>query len=139
MSTWTPDRIPIAHPPLPGEALDSWISSYARRLRTTNHGLLHHIGLPGARVDHMLLRLTEPEAQALHKATGVPATVLRAMTLDSYDRFAVTVAPGRRQLKRPPAWAFRSSRTRYCPACLPARVRWPRAAAVAIAMGFRLH
>lgn len=118
MSTWTPDRIPIAYPPLPGEALDSWISSYARRLRTTNRGFLHHIGLPAARVDHMLLRLTEPEAQALHKSTGVPAEVLPAMTLDTYDTFAVNIAPGRRQLERPPAWAFRSSRTRYCPACL---------------------
>lgn len=118
MSTWTPDRIPIAHAPLPGEALDSWISSYARRLRTTNQGFLHHIGLPAARIDHMLLRLTEPEIQALHKATGVRAEVLRAMTLASYNTFAVNIAPGRRQLERPPAWAFRSSRTRYCPACL---------------------
>ncbi|MBZ6081338.1 TniQ family protein [Streptomyces olivaceus] len=118
MSTWTPDRIPIAYPPLPGEALDSWISSYARRLRTTNRGFLHHIGLPAARVDHMLLRLTEPEAQALHKATGVPTAALGAMTLDAYDKFAVNIPPGRRQLERPPTWAFRSSRTRYCPACL---------------------
>ncbi|MFH9087073.1 TniQ family protein [Streptomyces sp. NPDC017673] len=118
MSTWTPDRIPIALTPLPGEALDSWISSYARRLRTTNQGFLHHVGLSAARVDHMLLRLTEPETQALHKATGVPAEALRAMTLASYDTFAVNIAPGRRQLERPPAWAFRSSRTRYCPACL---------------------
>ncbi|MEU7327989.1 TniQ family protein [Streptomyces parvus] len=118
MSAWTPDRMPIALAPLPGEALDSWISSYARRLRTTDRGFLNHIGLPAARVDHMLLRPTEPETHALHKSTGVSVEALRAMTLDSYDKFAVNIPPGRRQLERPPTWAFRSSRTRYCPACL---------------------
>lgn len=45
MTGWTATRIPIAVAPLPGEALDSWLGAYARRLRTTSNGLLDHLGL----------------------------------------------------------------------------------------------
>ena len=43
--TWTSERLPIVLPPQPGEALDSWITAYARRLHTTGPELLKHMGI----------------------------------------------------------------------------------------------
>jgi hypothetical protein len=115
---WTAGRLPIAVMPLPGEALESWIGAYARRLHTTNSGFLETVGLAGARTNQMGLRLTGTEATALQRATGIPLPVLTAMTLEPYDGLAVTIHPNRRRLTRPPAWRFSAARTRYCPACL---------------------
>ncbi|MER6076116.1 TniQ family protein [Streptomyces sp. NPDC001817] len=115
---WTGGSLPISLMPLPGEALESWIGAYARRLHATNSAFLDAIGLTGARTTQMALRLTEPEAGALHRATGIPWPVLTAMTLEPYDGLAVTIHPDRRRLTRPPAWRFSAARTRYCPACL---------------------
>ena len=71
MSAWTPDRLPIAVAPLPGEALESWIAAYARRMRTTSNQFISHIGLGSTRIGQMALRLREHEAAALERATGV--------------------------------------------------------------------
>jgi len=68
--TWTAHRIPITVAPQPGEALESWIGAYARRLRTTNSGFLRIVGLAGARPAQMALRLISAEADALQRATG---------------------------------------------------------------------
>jgi hypothetical protein len=51
VSSWTPDRLPIAVAPLPGEALESWIAAYARRLHTTSNDLISHIGLGGTHIN----------------------------------------------------------------------------------------
>ncbi|MFG2725444.1 TniQ family protein [Streptomyces canus] len=119
---WSADRIPIAVEPLPGEALESWISAYARRLRTTNGGFLETVGLTGVRLHQMALRLNDAEAVALHRATGVPLSVLTAMTLEPFDGLALTILRDRRRLgSRSPAWRLSGgSRSRYCPACLQA-------------------
>ncbi|WP_225320932.1 TniQ family protein [Streptomyces luteolifulvus] len=116
--TWRGGSLPISLMPLPGEALQSWIGAYARRLHATNSAFLDAIGLAGARMTQMAVRLTAAEADALHRATGVPQQALRAMTLEPYDGLAVTIHPDRRRLMRPPAWRFSAARTRYCPACL---------------------
>jgi hypothetical protein len=118
MTLWTPERIPLAVVPLPGEALESWIGAYARRLRVTNSGFLTIVGLPGAHTSHLALRLTSGEAAALERATGVEQRVLTGMTLEPYDGLAVAILPDRRKLSRPPAWRFSGSRARYCPGCL---------------------
>ncbi|MFE2687438.1 TniQ family protein [Streptomyces mirabilis] len=115
---WTGGSLPISVMPLPGEALESWIGAYARRLHATNSAFLDAIGLTGARTTQMALRLTELEANALHCATGIPRPVLTAMTLEPYDGLAVTIHLDRRRLTRPPAWRFSAARTRFCPACL---------------------
>ncbi|MCX5357257.1 TniQ family protein [Streptomyces sp. NBC_00124] len=116
--TWTGGSLPISLRPLPGEALESWLGAYAQRLHATNSALLDAIGLTGARTAQMAVRLAAHEADALHHATGISRPVLTAMTLDPYDRLAVTIHPDRRRLVRPPAWRFSAARTRYCPACL---------------------
>jgi hypothetical protein len=57
VSTWTAERLPITVAPLPGEALESWIAAYARRVHATGSGLIAHVGLGGSRIAHMALRL----------------------------------------------------------------------------------
>lgn len=119
MSIWTPDRLPIAVAPLPGEALDSWIAAYARRLRTTTNDLITHLGLGGTRLNQMALRLHEHEAAGLEQITGVDRQVLTAMTLAPYDGLAIAIHPARRALlARFPAGRFGGASARYCPACL---------------------
>lgn len=119
MSAWTADRLPITVAPLPGEALESWIAAYARRLHTTGNGLIAHLGLGGSRIAHMALQLHDHEATALERATGVARQSLAAMTLEPYDGLAIAIAPGRRALaSRFPIGRFGNARTRYCPQCL---------------------
>jgi len=118
---WTADRLPIAVAPLPGEALESWIAAYARRLHTTSDGLIAHLGLGGSRVSQMALRLHEREAAILERATSVSGRVLAGMTLEYYDGLAIAIHPGRRALlSQSPAGRFGAARARYCPACLRA-------------------
>jgi len=105
--------------PLPGEALESWIAAYARRLHTTGSGLIAHLGLGGTRITHMALRLHDHEAAALERATGVSRQALAAMTLEPHDGLAVAIMPGRRALAaRFPAGRFGTARVLYCPLCL---------------------
>jgi hypothetical protein len=119
VSTWTPDRLPITVVPLPGEALESWIAAYARRLHSTGSDLIAHLGLGGSRIAHMTLRLHDHEAAALERATGVSRQALAAMTLQPHDGLAIAITPGRRALaSRFPAGRFGNARTRYCPQCL---------------------
>ena len=119
MSSWTADRLPISVAPLPGEALESWIAAYARRLHTTGNDLVAHLGLGGSRIAHMALRLHDREAAALERATGVSRQALTAMTLQPYDGLAIAITPGHRALAaRFPAGRFGNARTRYCPQCL---------------------
>ncbi|MGX1549144.1 TniQ family protein [Streptomyces adustus] len=115
---WTGGSLPVSLRPLPGEALESWIGAYARRLHATSSAFLDSIGLTGARTTQMAERLTEADADALHHATGVPRPVLTAMTLSPCGGLAVTIHPDPRRLTRPSAWRFNGARTRYCPACL---------------------
>lgn len=115
---WPAGRLPIALAPLPGEALESYLGAYARRLHTSTDVLLEHAGLSRAVPGQMALRLTEAEAAALEAATGVDELRLRAMTLEPYDGLAVTIRNGRRRLGRAPAWRFSGSRSRFCPGCL---------------------
>jgi hypothetical protein len=119
VSAWTPDRLPITVTPLPGEALESWIAAYARRLHATGSGLIAHLGLESSRIPHMALRLHDHEAAALERATGVSGQALAAMTLQPHDGLAIAITPGRRALAaRFPAGRFGNARTRYCPQCL---------------------
>ena len=119
MSSWTAARLPIAVAPLPGEALESWIAAYARRLHATGSGLLAHVGLGGSRIAHMALQLHGHEAAVLERATGVSRQALTAMTLQPHDGLAIAITPGRRALaSRFPIGRFGTARIRYCPQCL---------------------
>jgi TniQ len=123
MSTWTPQRIPITLEPVIGEALDSWIEAYARRLNTCSRSLLNHLGLSGSQPRHMVMLLTDTERDTLAEATGLSQPHLDAMTLERFDGIAVTLNRDRRISEHPPAWR-RHSGSRYCPTCLADDGRW---------------
>ncbi len=119
MKAWTADRLPIAVAPLAGEALESWIAAYARRLRTTSNALIRHLGLGRSRIHQMAVRLHRHEAALIERGTGVSRQALTAMTLEPYDGLAVAIDRDRRALAaRFPAGRFGTARARYCPACL---------------------
>lgn len=114
---WLAGQLPITLKPIPGEALDSWLEAYARRLHACCRDLLNHIGLTESSPSHMVTALTEQERQILSEATGVDDTTLTAMTLQPFHGIAVTVDSTRRILVHPPAWR-RQTGSRFCPACL---------------------
>ncbi|MET8331557.1 TniQ family protein [Streptomyces sp. NPDC005181] len=127
MTQWTDERIPIWVPPLPGEALDSWIACYAARLRVSTSDFLTTLGLQGSRPARMANELTSGEADALSLATGLGRAELVAMTLQPFDGLAVTISCGQhRRLGQPPWWRRIGARSRYCPRCLDDTAgRWP--------------
>jgi hypothetical protein len=103
--------------PLPGEALDSWLEAYARRLRSCSRDLLDHLGLTGTTLAHMVIALTGRERDILSTATGIDPDTLRRMTLAPLDGVAVTINPHARSTGHPPAWR-RHAGSRFCPTCL---------------------
>lgn len=115
---WSARRIPIVLDPLPGEALDSYLGAYARRLRVTEAQLLSHLGLPGGRTSALVVRLTPAESEALGRGCGLAPETLREMTLEPYDGLAVSLATHRRGVARWAGWRYSGSRTRFCPLCL---------------------
>ncbi|MFQ6197233.1 TniQ family protein [Streptomyces sp. NPDC000405] len=117
MTEWTDERIPIWEPPLPGEALDSWIEAYASRLHTDAPGFLNFLGLCKTRTRRMVVALTDHEREKLSRRTGVPFDALTGMTLQPHDAITVTIRPQTRGLGRPPTWRGTSG-SRYCPLCL---------------------
>ncbi|MET8337815.1 TniQ family protein [Streptosporangium canum] len=129
MRAWRNGDLPVFVPPLPGEALDSWLEAYARRLRVTIHAFISFIGLLGSRPGMMTQRLTLRERDALQRATGLAPQALVAMTLEPYDGLTVTFDKKRpTAMRRPPHWRSFGSSPRYCPGCLSeSGGRWPLA------------
>ncbi|WP_405018655.1 TniQ family protein [Kitasatospora sp. NBC_00070] len=115
--TWSPDRMPIFVPPIPGEALDSWIEAYAFRLRINASGLLSFLNLNRSQTRRMVVALTEHELGALSRATGVAPADLTRMTLSPQDGISIAIRPQTRGLARSPTWRGTSG-SRYCPSCL---------------------
>ena len=125
--------IPIRLPPLPGEALDSWLETYAHLLHVTVRDIFALAGVDWDRLvsddkrQHKpwLYQLDEPDLAALSTVTGIPAAALADMTLARYEGTGlatVTAAPG---LPRTPRWWRQPIGSRYCPRCLAANGgRW---------------
>jgi hypothetical protein len=124
--------IPVRLPPLPGEALDSWLESYAHRLHVTVLDIFDFAGMDWDRVNGVqrtskpwLHQLDAPDLAALSAATGVPAATLAGMTLARYQGTGlaeVTAPPG---MRRTPRWWRQLTGSRYCPRCLAANGgRW---------------
>jgi hypothetical protein len=118
--------IPIRLPPLPGEALDSWLETYAHLLHVAVRDIFALAGVDWGRLASeaerphklWLYRLDEPHLAALGTLTGVPAATLADMTLARYEGTglaAVTAEPG---LPRTPRWWRQPVGSRYCPRCL---------------------
>ena len=126
MTRWTDERIPLWVPPVEGEALDSWIEAYARRLTVSGGEFTRFLGLSGTDPRFMVRRLTDTECDTLARRTGLTPEALAAMTLDRFDGVTVAIDPDKRTMGRPPAWRHYGSRSRFCPACLADNHgRWP--------------
>jgi hypothetical protein len=114
-------RIPIDLPPLPGEALDSWLLAYAARLRTPLVDLTAALGMTpqAVRQPAVLVALPrhEPDLHRLVEATGLPADSLEGLW-QPLSRYALLVERrfGRRcriaRATRPLLWS------RFCQPCL---------------------
>ncbi|MCX4759607.1 TniQ family protein [Streptomyces sp. NBC_01275] len=115
---WSNERIPLWVPPVEGEALDSWLAAYSRRLRTDLPHFVRFLGLPQGRGNLMVRCLTEHEQEVLSKRTGLGSDCLTAMTLQPWDDLAVIIDRPTRRLIRPPHWRHTGNYTRYCPRCL---------------------
>ncbi|MGH3279508.1 MAG: TniQ family protein, partial [Trebonia sp.] len=125
--------IPVRLPPLPGEALDSWLEAYADLLHVTVRDIFAFAGTDWDRLASeagrphklWLYQLDEPDLIALSAVTGVPAATLAGMTLARYQGTGlaeVTAEPGR---PRTPRWWRQLTGSRYCPRCLAANGgRW---------------
>ncbi|MGH3804957.1 MAG: TniQ family protein, partial [Pseudonocardiaceae bacterium] len=126
--TWTTDRLPIVLPPLPGEALDSWIEAYACRLRTSSTGLLRFLGLPGIAAKHLVFRLEEGDLKALARLTDADASELDRMTLRSVARSDLLPLLPQHGDETAPVWRHLGRHSRFCPRCLADNGgRWPLA------------
>jgi hypothetical protein len=139
--------LPIRVPPVPGEALDSWLDALAARLAVPLIDLLPTLGLPakssrGADRDTpadrtILLRSTE--IRTISIATGLPAADVAVMTLARYDQRAVLIDPVTRRVNVRTIWG-RGRGSRYCPDCLAATGgRWQTAWRLAWAFACPTH
>jgi len=130
--------LPIRVPPLPGEALDSWLDAMAWRLTTPIAQLRHALGLtgdryravhPGAGVEarNWIVLLSDAEADQVAAVTGIPLAAVHAMTLRHYDGRLLLLDHPRRAVKQQYLWGRRAG-SWYCPACLADNGgRWPLA------------
>jgi hypothetical protein len=124
-----PRTLPIRLPPVPGEALDSWLGALMRRSSISLRDLLIAAGSPfPTRTDHTpdyTTYLTPEEAERLAHITGTDTRLLHAMTLRRYDGYALALHDTRRVVRRVRLWG-RGIGSRYCPRCLVEGAgRWP--------------
>ncbi|MDF3291331.1 TniQ family protein [Streptomyces silvisoli] len=126
--------LPIRLPPLPGEALDSWLEALARRLDSPLGDVLRHFGLPArsGRGDHLrgiptdwTILLDRRQAAAIAHASGLGEQTITGMTLAHYDGRAIRINFERRYVNRWVLWG-RGAGSRFCPDCLTdSGGRWP--------------
>jgi hypothetical protein len=107
----TPARtLPLRVPIVPGEALDSWLETLARRSQVTVGTLTAALGWPfPVSPGGLVAGIPAPVLRRLEHQAGLPAGRLDAAVLDHY----------------PPLGTARRRGSRYCPSCLAERDgRW---------------
>ncbi|MEV6671076.1 TniQ family protein [Streptomyces sp. NPDC051162] len=104
--------------PAAGEALDSWLEAYGRRLAVTGGQFARFINPSCGDPRSMVRMLTDTERGALSRRTGLTPAALDAMTLKRFDGVVVSIDPVDRTIARPPAWRHSGAHSRFCPACL---------------------
>lgn len=113
--TWqAPERtLPIRVPITPGESLDSWLETLARRNGMTVRELLRVLGWPLPRTRFSLVQNIPAETlRSIERQSGLPSGRLDEAVLDQFLHLG---------------WA-RDSGSQYCPRCLSERGgRWPLA------------
>jgi hypothetical protein len=114
----TPIRPPFVLTPLPGEAFDSWVETYAARLRVSTVELAAALGLPHGYLNtsiRLLLTSTPPQhLVVLASSTGLPPSTLARMFHDPALR-PVAGRPATDSIRR--SWSPTPG-TRFCPTCL---------------------
>ncbi len=117
---------PIHLPPLPGEALDSWLEALAHRMHAHLGDVLASAGLASATyrgggqvggTHDWAVLLGTGEAARIAAATGTSPAEVEAMTLACYDGTAVRIDRPNRRVSRYHLWG-RATGSRYCPECL---------------------
>jgi hypothetical protein len=124
--------IPVRLPPLPGEALDSWLEAYAHLLHVSVRDIFAFAGMDWGRVNGdqradkpWLCQLGEPDLAALGAVIGVAPETLAGMTLARYQGTGLAEATAPPGIRRTPRWWRQLSGSRYCPRCLAANGgRW---------------
>ncbi|MFZ3595748.1 TniQ family protein [Streptomyces sp. BH104] len=124
--TPTARTLPIRLPPLPGEALDSWLEATARRMDTALGDVLLHFGFPvrqragnqfrGIPADWTIF-LDEQLTAAVAHGTGTAPETVTSLTLAHYDGRALQLSSGGRAVARHILWG-RGRGSRFCPDCL---------------------
>ena len=113
--TWqAPERtLPIRVPIIPGESLDSWLETLARRNGMTVRELLRVLGWPLPRTRFSLVQGIPPETlRSIERQSGLPRGRLDGAVPGQFLHLG---------------WA-RDSGTQYCPHCLSEQDgRWPLA------------
>ena len=118
-----PDSIAVRLAPLPGEAIDSWLEAYARKLRCSAADLLDHGGVNASYSN--VLAIMQPWTPATHPEdfaaiaalTATPLPRLSTMTFACYDGTLMTLAPTSHS-RGPIRWWNHTLGSRYCPQCL---------------------
>jgi DNA-binding transcriptional ArsR family regulator len=105
--------LPLRVPPIPGEAIDSWLEALARRHQVTVGTLIAALGWPlPASPGGLVAGIPGQVLRRLEHQAGLPAGRLDDAVLDRY----LPLGPVRRR------------GSRYCPSCLAERDgRWPLA------------
>ncbi|WP_432190136.1 TniQ family protein [Streptomyces sp. Tue6028] len=135
MTQWTAERIPLWVSPAAGEALDSWLEAYGRRLAVTGGQFARFVDPSCGDPRSMVRMLTDAERGALSWHTGLTPAALDAMTFKRFDGVVVTIDPLGRTITRPPAWRHSGAHSR---SSLPGRGRRTMAAVLAAAVDVRL-
>src|ERR1017187_890458 len=119
--------IPVRLPPLPGEAIDSWLEAYADLLHVAVRDFFALAGADWGRLNGgqrqgkpWLCQLDEPDLAALSAATGVPAGTLAGMTLARSHGTGLPEVMAEPGMPRTPRWWRQLTASRYCPRCLAA-------------------
>lgn len=128
------DRIPIRLTPLPGEALDSYLETYAERLHVRLSDIFDLAGLTAQRshrtrvVNNHKPWMFSPdpaELDALSAVTGLPPDRLTEMTLARYAGTGLAAVDAATGSIRSGRWWRQMLTSRFCPCCLAeAGGRW---------------
>lgn len=108
--------LPLRVPPLPGEAIDSWLEYTAHRYGVPFGDVVEACGLPRRNPPKWRLRMSEAECEGVATATGIDAETAADLTLSRFDGTAPQTEAATRTLTTFPfgyrAWS------RFCPLCL---------------------
>lgn len=115
---------PVRVRPLPGESIDSWLYVCAHSMEMTMRELARRLELQIDARPRWRLKLSRNQLQAIQRSTGAEPSVVKTMTLDTYDGSALGIDAATRTLDATfPFGALDWSR--YCPHCLAGSMgRW---------------